>query len=240
MTIHKVRYTREFKYGDRGSDVEGVGRALCHARVFIPLIVFNRLPRIVRRTWGRRKQKALKQFKKTHKLRADFHYGPKAHAALSKHFDAKARKLMRDWEAPHAKQDKQFATLLAAMIKMTADSPGYGYGSGHGEALISISTHDYLDCSSSTSKALHMAGMFPDRYAWDSGKFARSYGKPGRGDYFTVYANSSHVWVRLHKTRWWRFDTSSYGDSRSWKRGPRLRFLPRPTWGFTARHWPGM
>lgn len=237
----KVRYTREFHYGDRGTDVEGVGRALCRARVgYLPLIVFSKLPKRVRRTWGRKKQKALQKFKAKHHLKRNYKYGEKTHVALSKHFDAKARKLMQEWEEPHEKQNKAYAKLIAAMIKMTADSPGYGYGSGHGSPLDSISTRDYLDCSSSTSKALHMAGMFPDRYAWTSGDLARSYGKPGKGEFFTVYANSGHVWIKLHKSRWSRFDTSSYGDSRSWKRGPRLRFLPRPTWGFTARHWPGM
>lgn len=235
-----VRYTRQFKYRDRGSDVEGVGRALCRAKVLMPLVAFNALPASSRRTWGIRKQKALKKFKRKHGLKADFNYGPKAHAKLSRFFDAKGKKMMEDWHPPLSEAEKHWARLLVIMKALNNNTAGYNYGAGHSTRLDNQDPNDPYDCSSSTSKVLHEAGMFPSEYAWVSGNFARSYGKPGRGEYFTVYANGRHVWIRLHRSIWWRFDTSPYGDSKSPKRGPRLRFVPRLTLGFTARHWPGM
>jgi hypothetical protein len=132
---------------------------------------------------------------------------------------------------------EKFEKLVASMESMSAHTPGYQLGGGHGVLLEHISPYQKLDCSSSSSKALYDADMFPWSTAIVSGEFARVWGSPGEGQYFTVYANSTHVFIRLHKSRWWRFDTSPHGDG---GRGPRLRFLPRSTWGFTKRHWPGM
>lgn len=235
-----VRYTRQFRYRDRGSDVEGVGRALCRGKVLMPLEVFNLLPASSRRTWGIRKQRALKKFKRKHGLKADYNYTEKAHAKLSPFFDAKAKKLMTDWDPPPTEAEKHWAAMMAWMKALNKNTQGYVYGAGHGTKLSSQDANDPYDCSSSSSKVTYEGDMFPDEYAWISGKFATSYGKPGKGEYFTVYANNGHVWIRLHKSIYWRFDTSPYGDPKSPKSGPRLRFLPRLTFGFTARHWPGM
>lgn len=235
-----VRYTRRFRYGDTGPDVEGVGRALARAGHGIPLVVFARLPIRVRRRWGIRKQRALKQFKRKHGLKADYVYGTGAHQKLSRFFDAKAKHLMTLYPEKPKPEELKWLKLLDAMRKLNANTAGYGYGSGHGSRLDSQDWNDLYDCSSSTSKALHEGGVFPSSYAWVSGDFAQRYGEPGKGKYFTVYANSGHVWIRLHRSRWWRFDTSPHGDPRSPKSGPRLRYLPRPTWGFSARHWPKM
>jgi len=133
--------------------------------------------------------------------------------------------------------EQKFEKLIASMESMSAHTPGYQLGGGHGILLSNVSPYQKLDCSSSSSKALYDAGMFPWSTAIVSGEFARIWGEPGEGQYFTVYANSEHVFVRLHKSRWWRFDTSPHGDG---GRGPRLRFLPRRTSSFTKRHWPGL
>ena len=234
----QVRYTREFRSGDSGSDVEAVGRAL--ARANHTLRGFAVLPRRVRQTWGLRKQKQLKVFKRKHGLSADASYDRRTHEALSRFFDAKARKLIESYHPPEPLSERRFAALLAAMQDMDKHTPGYQYGGGHGQRLSSLDSHDRFDCSSSTSWVLHKAGLFSDDYAWVSGKFGTSYGNPGRGQYFTVYANPAHAWIRLHKSRWWRFDTSPYGDQQSPRSGAHLRYRPRLTWGFTARHFPGM
>jgi hypothetical protein len=94
------------------------------------------------------------------------------------------------------------------------------------------------DCSGSTCAALAAAGL---GYriggpADVSGTLAASWGQPGRGQRFTVWANAGHVWIQFHGMGAWRFDTSPYGSG---SRGPRLRTTPRPTAGFTPRHWPG-
>jgi hypothetical protein len=141
------------------------------------------------------------------------------------------------WEAGAGSSVK--GARLYAECKRISDAGGpYVYGGGHGGVLSSLRSGQGLDCSSSTSLALYRAGLFKDSVAWVSGKFATSYGVPGRGSQFTVWANGGHVWVQLHTVgSAWRFDTSPYGSG---GHGPRLRFTERPTSGFTPRHWPGM
>jgi hypothetical protein len=134
--------------------------------------------------------------------------------------------------------ENMFNKMLASMESLSAHTPGYQLGGGHGILLKNVSPYQKLDCSSSCSKVLYDAGMFPHEIAQVSGEFAWTYGNPGTGEkYFTVYANSEHVWIRLYKSKWWRFDTSPHGDG---GRGPKLRRLPRFSSTFTARHWPGM
>lgn len=131
------------------------------------------------------------------------------------------------------------AGKLYAEAKRISDAGGtYVYGGGHGPPLNSLSSGQGLDCSSSCSLALHRAGMFNSPNAIVSGDFARDWGWPGRGRQFTVWANAGHVWIQFHGIgNAWRFDTSAYGSG---GRGPRLRSTPRPTDGFTPRHWQGV
>lgn len=115
----------------------------------------------------------------------------------------------------------------------------YKYGGGHGPKLSKLKSSDHMDCSSSVSLALHRADMFSDSVAWVSGKFASSYGKPGKGKEFTVWANDGHVWIEGYDSDGkfaWRFDTSQHGGTS----GPALTTKPRSDQGrFTARHWSG-
>jgi hypothetical protein len=96
-----------------------------------------------------------------------------------------------------------------------------------------------LDCSESTSLALHRAGFFDHPAAWVSGDFAVKYGSKGKGDEWTVWANPTHVWIEFYNSGGSfraRFDTSQHpGES-----GPRLvttarhdqgRFTPRSVRG---------
>lgn len=155
------------------------------------------------------------------------------------YLDAYRRWQYRMWSVPPpppTEEEKAFSRLLTAMQFMSDHTPGYLLGGGHGIPLSEVSAFQRLDCSSSTSKALYEAGLFKGEYAIVSGQF-ESWGLEGQGKFFTVYANSHHVFIRLHKSRWWRFDTSPHGDG---GRGPKLRLLPRFTSGFVARHYEGM
>jgi hypothetical protein len=127
--------------------------------------------------------------------------------------------------------------LIDACSTISKQDHPYLYGGGH-KKLSAISAHEGLDCSSSCSLALHKAGMFHGSVAITSGAFASSYGKPGKGREFTVWANASHVWIELHDGgRYKRFDTSPHGSGES---GPHLRTTARNDQArFTARHWPG-
>lgn len=231
-----VKYTREFKRGDRGPDVEAVGRALARAKVGgMRILIYDLRPKRVKRLWGKRKMRALRAFKRKNKLVADFKYTLRAHKALTPFFDHKARVLMNSYK-DHSKHENKFNKLINSMRDVSRNTAGYLYGGGHGTPIKYQDSHDRFDCSSAVSKVLYDAGVFPSEYAWTSGQLTK-YGEPGKGKYFTVYANSGHAFIRLHKTHWWRFDTSPYGIGR---RGGRLRHTPRPTFGFTARHWKGM
>lgn len=165
--------------------------------------------------------------------------------ALWVYADAYARRAYRLWTAPKpmTKEDEQWEVMLSAMQSCDKLSAGYLLGGGHGKPLSSVEYDDYLDCSSSSSLVLWKAGMFEGSQAIVSGRFMYEWGSPGQGERFTVYCNPEHVWIRLHDSRWWRFDTSPHADGRpseNPRRGPRLRYLPRFTSSFTARHWPGM
>lgn len=119
----------------------------------------------------------------------------------------------------------------------------YVYGGGHTKPLEQINVREGLDCSGSVSLALHRCGMFPANNAYTAAMFT-SWGKPGKGKHFTVWCRggvkgTAHVWIQFHGIgRYWRFDTSPWTDQGG--RGPRMRLLPRPTTGFTPRHWPGL
>jgi hypothetical protein len=123
---------------------------------------------------------------------------------------------------------------------------GYLLGGGHPKKLKDIlrggtsAGVEPLDCSSSVSLALWEAKMFPGEQAIVSGEFARSWGKPGRGKEFTVWANADHVFLQGEGLyNHWRFDTSMQIDDDNVERGPRVRNNWRRTEGFTPRHWEG-
>lgn len=123
--------------------------------------------------------------------------------------------------------------------KISDNRSTYEYGKGHGPKLSKLQSSDHMDCSSSCSLALFRADLFGDRkVAIVSGEFASSFGKAGKGDEFTVWANSTHVWIEGYEDGKfaWRFDTSQHTG----KSGPMLTTVPRHDQGrFTARHVSG-
>jgi hypothetical protein len=133
------------------------------------------------------------------------------------------------------------AKVYAAAKAISDHHYPYVYGGGHGTCGKPSTGRDPgigFDCSSSVCAALGAAGLgYHLGGGVDvSGTMAANYGQPGGGKYFTVWANVGHVWMQFHGLGAWRFDTSPYGPGPS---GPQLRATPRPTSGFTPRHWPG-
>jgi peptidoglycan hydrolase-like protein with peptidoglycan-binding domain len=110
---------------------------------------------------------------------------------------------------------------IAAANRIT--SKPYRYGGGHG----SFEDSGY-DCSGAVSYALHGGGLL--RRPLDSTGFM-SWGRAGRGEWITVYANSGHAYVVIAGLR---FDTSAAGASGG--DGPRWRNKARSSSGYTARH----
>jgi hypothetical protein len=132
--------------------------------------------------------------------------------------------------------------LLSAMQKISRQTPGYVYGGNHGPKFKSMSPSDSFDCSSSCSYALWLADMWPAAFgdtAQTSGTFASGYGKPGRGETFTVWANSGHVFMLGEGSdNKWRFDTGDGGGGHGAKLHTGAGHT-RSTAGFTPRHWSG-
>lgn len=115
----------------------------------------------------------------------------------------------------------------------------YVWGGGHGPNLSRVSPHQGLDCSSSCSLALFMAGLFQGRTtALVSGGFS-GWGQAGTGKFFTVWYHSGHVFIELSVPGrpGKRFDTSPHGSGGS---GPRVRNSHRSHAGFSPRHLAGL
>ena len=104
----------------------------------------------------------------------------------------------------------------------------YKWGGGHGRLFDSG-----YDCSGSVSYALIRAGLLG--YPMVSGSLAR-WGAKGAGDYVTIYANASHVYMEVAGLR---LDTSSVGDSGG-KSGVRWRPPIGKRFGFAVRHLAGL
>jgi peptidoglycan hydrolase-like protein with peptidoglycan-binding domain len=100
----------------------------------------------------------------------------------------------------------------------------YKYGGGHGKW-----NDSGYDCSGSVSYALHGAGLLDT--AMPSGDFT-DWGDPGPGQWVTLYAKSSHMFMVVAGIR---FDTSGRT-----KNGTRWQTDMRPTSGYTAVHPPGL
>lgn len=230
-----MQLIRELHRGMRGPDVYALKRALRQAGYGKGIILS--------RSFGKAVQDDLKAFQKHNHLKADGVLGARTFEKLRHYVDAYGRKLFA--KAPRETEaDKVFNRLLAAMHEMSDHTPGYLLGGGHGILVRLINPRGYTDCSSSSAYVLWRAGVLSGDIvtplSWDFLKW----GTPGYGTHFTVMSNgyaghNSHVWIRLHKGRYWRFDTSPHGDGAG--SGPRLRILPRLSWGFSPRHanWKG-
>lgn len=104
----------------------------------------------------------------------------------------------------------------------------YRYGGGHARFQDSG-----YDCSGTVSYALRGGRLIDSPLP--SGALM-SWGKRGRGQFLTVYANSGHTFLEVAGIR---LDTSAAGDP-SGKPGPRWRPALKEKRGYKARHWPGL
>jgi peptidoglycan hydrolase-like protein with peptidoglycan-binding domain len=116
----------------------------------------------------------------------------------------------------------QVQAIIAAGNQIA--SKPYKYGGGHGKW-----NDSGYDCSGSVSYALHGAGLLED--ALPSGDFT-VWGDPGPGQWVTLYAKSSHMFMVVAGIR---FDTSGRT-----KNGTRWQADMRSTRGYTAVHPPGL
>jgi cell wall-associated NlpC family hydrolase len=119
---------------------------------------------------------------------------------------------------PPSDAPKVVVEVIEAANKIE-DKP-YVYGGGHGEWR-----DKGYDCSGSVSYALHGGGLLKSPLA--SGDFAR-WGKRGKGEWITVYANGGHAYAMIAGLRW---DTSmTPGNGPGWSEEKRSKS------GFAVRH----
>jgi peptidoglycan hydrolase-like protein with peptidoglycan-binding domain len=116
----------------------------------------------------------------------------------------------------------QVQAIIAAGNQIA--SKPYKYGGGHGKW-----NDTGYDCSGSVSYALHGAGLLDT--AMPSGDFT-DWGDPGPGQWVTLYAKSSHMFMVVAGIR---FDTSGRT-----KNNTRWQADMRSTSGYTAVHPPGL
>jgi hypothetical protein len=129
--------------------------------------------------------------------------------------------------------------LTAAMDKISRNQSGYGADTHNGMKFRDMRASMRFDCSSSCSYALWLAGMMPGDTAQVSGWFASNWGKAGRGQDFTVWANGGHVFMLSEGKPHWRFDTGGPGGGSGAHYYTGAAHGTRDTAGFTPRHWSG-
>lgn len=123
------------------------------------------------------------------------------------------------------------SSLDTEMNRMISLSLPYKWGGGHG----SFSQNGPWDCSGAVSWLMHFIGI-PLKRPLVSTEFM-SQGKPGRGKIFTIYANPSHVFVKMETGP---HAGQSWGTtSRTSREGGSLKWHDHTTVGFVARHYEG-
>jgi hypothetical protein len=229
--------TRTLKLGTVGDDVDGWARAAHRYLEDGQLAAYEKQRAIVRRTFGLGKRKLAKRCAAKAGLPQYGVVGPKLDQAMrsAAAYDALAN--MRIADHIESTTDTALVTARALLWICRRFTGDYDFGGGHGVPLSMLSVHDDLDCSSSTSLALRLAGLYDSAFAQVSGRY-ETWGAPGRGRYVTVHANDEHVWIEFTlPDGWFRFDTSPHGDG---PHGPRVRTVRRGDSWFIHRHPRGL
>jgi peptidoglycan hydrolase-like protein with peptidoglycan-binding domain len=184
-------------------------------------------PTVIDGAFGRATRRSVRRYERAHDLKVDgvvtrleargmrtrIAVPDPARAAIS----ADGRSALAPAGAP-----PQVQAMIAAANRITSTS--YRYGGGHRRFQDSA-----YDCSGAVSYALHGAGLLD---APEDSRRLERYGRPGRGDWVTVYANGGHAYLVIAGAR---FDTSGRGE-----RGPRWRREPRSGRGYVVRHPAGL
>jgi hypothetical protein len=181
-------------------------------------------------SYGMATKTQVDRFKKNHRLKQAGGVGPQAWRALVKqvqreqHIKYRPAHLNSRGLAVAPRNAPAVVKRAIAAANRIAFKP-YCYGGGHG----SWSSPCY-DCSGSVSYALHGGGLL-----WSPMAYSGFYGSSGRGKWMTIYANHTHVYMRLDGL--W-FDTAdqqwgSYGRGDRWSTK-----RVDPAAGYLMRHPP--
>jgi hypothetical protein len=120
------------------------------------------------------------------------------------------------------------AGLAGEMNRMIALHQPYKWGGGHA----AFDPNGPWDCSGAVSWLMHWAGFLGGRPLTSTGFM--TWGAPGRGPVFTVYANPTHVFIRMETGQ---YAGQCWGTtSRLPSQGGSLKWQDHTTAGFVARH----
>jgi cell wall-associated NlpC family hydrolase len=208
---------RTLHMGQRGGDV----------RVLQSLLTRLGQPTGVDGVFGRGTRRSVRRYERTEELRVD----GRVSRVQARGMKRRAQPVAPAQELPRATLSAdgrtavapagappQVVDAIAAANRITRKP--YRYGGGHGRFRDSG-----YDCSGAVSFAMHGAGLLASPL--DSTGFM-SWGRRGRGNWITVYANGGHAYTVIAGLR---FDTSGRGE-----RGPRWRPESRSPRRFVARH----
>jgi len=160
--VQDVPFPRPLKLGDSGIDVEGVGRALCKAGVYVPLVVFNRAPESWRRTFGQRKVDAVNKVRRREGWKPTGVYNEPVKYRLQDDgcFDQRAIVLISRYRPPVPPAPDRIRTAITefcrraeaheSMWHYTQNRPFGGFG------VVPEREH-YADCSGYVILAYHWA-----------------------------------------------------------------------------------
>jgi hypothetical protein len=128
------------------------------------------------------------------------------------------------------------AKLLAKAVEISKRNLPYTWGGGHVPSFQPSGSPPGYDCSGYVSACLHAGGLLGSPL--DSTGLM-SWGQPGKGKYFTVYANGEHTFIVFHGLgKYKRADTSPQVPGE--RHGPHVRAHDRSVAGFVARHAKGL
>lgn len=157
---------------------------------------------------------------------------PPAGAALPLTAGHRARLLPNGLAAAPTDAPALVKTMIAAGNQI-AGRP-YVYGGGHGLPLSDIAPS--YDCSSSVDHILYGARLLPVASTPTSGEL-ESFGRPGIGQWVTLFASADHVFMYVAGLRWDTWNAAGPGDG-----SPGIGWHPlvRSADGFVARHPVGL
>lgn len=183
-------------------------------------------------TYGSAMKTTVERFKKNHGLQQNGGLGPLAWKALV----AQVRSEQRIKYRPAHLNSKGLAVAprnAPAVVKRAIAAANriafkpYCYGGGHGSW-----TSSCYDCSGSTSYALHGGGLL-----WTPMAYMGGYGSAGFGKWITIFANHTHVYMRLDGL-WFDTADQQWGSYRRGDRWSTQRVDPAS--GYLVRHPPRM
>jgi cell wall-associated NlpC family hydrolase len=219
---HAAFGDRTLHMGQRGADV----------RVLQSLLGRLGRPTTVDGVFGRGTRRSVRGYERAEDLRVDGRVSPIQARGMRRRAQAAAPAARETARATLAADGRtavappgappEVVDAIAAANRITRKP--YRYGGGHGRFRDSG-----YDCSGSVSFLLHGGGLLPRPL--DSTSFM-SWGRRGRGQWISVYANHGHAFAIVAGLR---FDTSGRGE-----RGPRWRREHRSARGYVVRHPAGL